>query len=234
MESLLEFAKGPLFVFTFLFMVLGLLRQVYIQAAQLKDVLKRLSYNDFSFMKNLKLFIEWMLPVGHMYRNKPVMSLSSFLFHIGIIVVPVFLIGHIDLWYRGIGLSWPGIPMIAADVLTVLTICCATFIFIFRFTDKSTRALSSGMDYFLLIMVSLPFVTGFMAVHPSCNPASYNTIMLIHILSSEAVFVMLPYTKLVHAALFPFDRISSDIFWKMPVGAGDEVAHELHGMEAKV
>ncbi len=234
MNNILDFAKGPLFVFTFLFMMLGLMRQVYIQIAQLKDVLKRLSYNDFSFMKNLKLFLEWMLPVGHMYRNKPIMSISSFVFHIGLIIVPIFFIGHIDLWKNGIGISWPGISMRAANILTVITIVCSAFLFIYRILDKGTKALSSGMDYLILVVISIPFITGFMAVHPVLNPVSYTAIMLIHVLSSEAVFVILPYSKLVHAVLFPFDRISSDIFWKMPVGAGDQIAKELHGTEAKV
>jgi len=234
MESVLDFAKGPLFVFTFLFMALGLLRQVFLQIAQLKDVLKRLSYNDFSFMKNLKLFIEWMLPVGHIYRNKPVMSISSFIFHIGLLVVPVFFFGHIDLWERSIGLSWQGIPLWLADVLAVTTVACAALLFIFRLIDNSMRALSSGFDYLLLIVIAVPFITGLMAVHPAFNPVSYNAIMLVHILSSELIFVMMPYSKLVHAVLFPFSRISSDIFWNMPAGAGDKVAQELHGMEAKV
>ncbi len=234
MENVLEFARGPLFVFTFLFMVLGLLRQIFLQIIQLKDVLKRISYNDFSFVKNIKLFIEWMLPVGHMYRNKPLMSISSFLFHIGLLIAPIFLIGHIDLWGRGVGITWPGIPMRLADVLTITTIVCAMLLFIFRLSDKSTRALSSGMDYFLLFLIGFPFITGFMAVHPSFNPITYNGVMLVHVLSSELIFVILPYSKLVHAVLFPFDRISSDIFWKMPVGAGEKVAKELHGMEAKV
>jgi len=35
-------------------------------------------------------------------------------------------------------------------------------------------------------------------------------------------------------ALFLFDRFSSDIFWRMPAGAGDKVARELHGEEARV
>ncbi len=234
MERVLEFAKGPLFLFTFLFMILGLLRQVFLQVAQLKEVLKRLSYNDFSFMKNLRLFIEWMLPLGHMYRNKPFMSISSFVFHIGLLLVPIFFFGHIDLWNRAIGLSFPSIPLWLADVLTILTIAGAAVLFIFRLMDKSTRALSSGFDYLLLIFLSVPFITGFMAVHPLFNPASYNVIMLVHVLGSELIFVMLPYSKLVHAVLFPFDRISSDIFWKMPVGAGEKVAKELHGMEAKI
>jgi nitrate reductase gamma subunit len=175
-----------------------------------------------------------MLPVGHIYRNNPLMSISSFIFHIGLLIVPIFLINHIDLWKSGTGISWPGLPMWLADVLTILTILSCIILFIFRLLNKSTRALSTGSDYLLLICVGLPFITGFMAMNPSFNPVSYNLIMLIHTLSAELVFVMLPHTKLVHSVLFPFDRISSDIFWQMPAGAGEKIAIELHGSEVKV
>lgn len=234
MVNILEFARGPLFVFSFLFMVVGLLRQVILQILQLRKVIGRLSYKDFPFIKNIKLFVEWMLPVGHIYRNKLVMSISSIIFHIGLLIVPFFLLSHIDLWKRSTGISWPGIPMWLADVLTITTILTVIILFVFRIIDKSARLLSSGTDYFILVCVGFPFITGFMAVHPSFNPWSYNVIMLLHVLSSEMIFIMLPYSKLVHAVLFPFDRISSDIFWLMPVGAGEKVARELHGSEVNI
>jgi len=234
MDKFLEFAKGPLFVFTFLFMVFGLLRQIILQILNMKSVLKRLNQQDFPFVKNIKLFIEWMLPVGHIYRNNPFLSISSFIFHIGILIVPLFLLNHIDLWKNGTGISWPGISMWIADVLTIATILSCIILFTFRLLNKSTRALSDGTDYVLLICVGIPFLTGFMAMNPSFNPVSYNLIMLLHILSAELVFVMLPHSKLVHSVLFPFDRISSDIFWQMPEGAGDKIATELHGSEVKV
>jgi len=234
MESALEIAKGPLFVFTFMYMILGLLRQVFLQIVQMKDVIDRLSYRDFPITKNLKLFMEWLLPVGHIYRNKPIMSLCSFMFHIGLLIVPVFLLSHIDLWERSIGVSWPGIPMWLADVFTISTVFCVVVLFVFRIITQTTRALSSGSDYLLLICVGVPFVTGFMAVHPAFNLFTYDTVLLLHVLSSELIFILLPHSKLVHAVLFPFDRISSDIFWNMPAGAGDKIANELHGREAKV
>jgi nitrate reductase gamma subunit len=234
MESALEFAKGPLFVFTFVYMILGLLRQVFLQVAQMKDVLDRLSYKAFPVLKNLKLFIEWMLPVGHIYRNKPIMSICSFLFHIGLLIVPIFLASHIDLWARSIGISWPAIPMWLADALTILTLFCILVLFVFRLLNTTTRSLSSGSDYVLLICVAIPFATGFMAVHPAFNLFTYDAVILLHVLSSELIFILLPHSKLVHAVLFPFDRISSDIFWNMPIGAGDKIANELHGREAKV
>ena len=94
--------------------------------------------------------------------------------------------------------------------------------------------MSSTIDYVLLIVLSVPFISGFMAVHPVFNPISYKGIMLIHILSAELVFVLMPFTKLAHCVLFPFDRISSEVYWRMPAGAGEKIAHELHGGDAKV
>jgi nitrate reductase gamma subunit len=124
--------------------------------------------------------------------------------------------------------------METADVLTIMTVAAAAILFIIRIFDKSARAISSFSDYMFLVLISLPFVTGFMAVHPAMNPFSYDLTMLIHILSAEIIFVILPYSKLSHTVLFFFDRFSSEVYWKFPEGAGDKVAEELHGMEAKV
>ena len=33
--------------------------------------------------------------------------------------------------------------------------------------------------------------------------------MLIHVLSAELLFVVVPFTKLAHVVLFPFDRLSA-------------------------
>jgi nitrate reductase gamma subunit len=138
------------------------------------------------------------------------------------------------LWKRALGISWPGISISIANVLTILTIACGLFLFGYRLFSSGARQLSHFSDYFLIVLLLVPFISGFMAVHPRFNPLSYNAIMLIHILSSELIFVLIPCTKLAHCILFVFDRISSDIYWKMPRGAGKMVAYELHGKEAKV
>jgi len=234
MESLLEFARGPLFVTTFLFMIFGLLRQIYIAVVQLVRASRRVVSRAFLPGKSLKSIIEWMLPLGHIYRNKPVMSIISFVFHIGLLAVPLLLPAHIYLVQRGVGISWPGLPLAAADTLTIITILTALFLLTFRLFDFGTRSMSSSMDYILLLVLVVPFISGFMVAHPAWNPLSRTGMMLVHVLSSEFLFLLLPYTKLAHCVLFPFDRISSDIFWKFPVGAADKVAHELHGEEVRV
>ena len=234
MESLLEFAKGPLFVMTFLFMILGLIRRVFLQSMMIYEAMKRLSYIDFSFWKNAKSIVEWMVPVGHIYKSRPVLNVISFIFHVGLLVVPIFFINHIDLWKRGVGISWPGFSLLVADILTIVTIATALILFMYRTLNRSVRAMSTPIDYFLLILMVIPFVSGFMACHPTLNPIPYTVMLLIHILSSELILILIPYTKLVHCVLFVFDRVSSDLFWKMPVGAGERVARELHGEKARI
>ena len=89
------------------------------------------------------------------------------------------------------------------------------------------------MDYVLLVTILLPFATGFMAAHPAYNPFSWHTVMLVHLLSAELLFILIPFTKLAHIVLFAFDRVSG-LHWQLRPGAGDKVARALFGKEARV
>lgn len=93
--------------------------------------------------------------------------------------------------------------------------------------------MSRKSDYFLLVLILIPFITGYMMLHPEFNPFSWNFLMLVHLLSAELLFVMIPFTKLAHVVLFFFDRISA-IHWQLRPGAGNQVAEILYGKEAKV
>jgi nitrate reductase gamma subunit len=79
------------------------------------------------------------------------------------------------------------------------------------------------MDYVLLVVVILPFVSGYLALHPRVNPFPWEAMMLTHLLSAELLFVLVPFTKLAHVVLFFFDRISA-VHWQLRPGAGDRIA----------
>lgn len=234
MNDVLEFIRGPLFAATFAFMVLGLLRRVVLQATQLRASLRRLLGPELRIWDNLRRFMEWLVPVKHIYRNRWLLSGASFLFHVGLLIVPLFLAAHVALWGRGIGLSWPALPPLLADLATLTVIAAGLVLLGYRLFDAGARELSSASDYLLLLALLVPFVSGWLALHPAMSPFSYKAVMLVHVLGAELVFVLLPTTKLAHCVLFPFVRVSSDVFWKMPPGAGDLVARELHGEEARV
>jgi nitrate reductase gamma subunit len=234
MTEVLEFAKGPLFVATFIFMALGLLRHVGLQGIQFAQSLSRLAYRGIPVRAKLSEALDWLVPVGHLYRTRSIMSLASVLFHAGALIIPVFLVNHIALWTSAIGISWPGISPAVGDVLSVFAVLGGLFLLGYRMLDRGARNLSSSADYLLLLILLTALVSGFMAMHPAVNPLAYQPMLLIHILSAELVFVLIPTTKLSHCVLFPFLRLSSEVYWRMPQGAGERVARELHGEDVRV
>jgi nitrate reductase gamma subunit len=232
MEQWIDIAKGPLFALTFLIMVLGLLRLVVIQFYSMIAGKGRRLQNA-PWRKILTDALTWVIPIRHLIPGTKFFSVVSFLFHIGALVVPVFLADHIVLWEYFLGVSLPAIGYGVADWLTLFTLLALLTLFGFRVFLPRLRAMSQSSDYYLLIIVFLPFATGYAASHPVVNPVSWETMMLMHLLSAELLFILIPFTKLAHIVLFFFDRVSA-IHWQLRPGAGDKVAEALYGEEARV
>jgi nitrate reductase gamma subunit len=232
MEQWIEFARGPLFALTFLIMILGLIRLVIIQVYSIISGKGR-KIRNAPWKKIAADTLSWIIPIRHLIPGTKIFSVVSFLCHIGIILVPVFLADHIAQWETLFGFNLPQIGYTLADFLTIFTIACLIVLLGFRIFSSRLRSMSKKMDYILLIIILIPFTSGYLAMHPSINPFSWNTVMLIHLLSAELLFVLIPFTKLAHIVLFVFDRISG-IHWQLRPGAGDRVAETLFGKEAKV
>jgi nitrate reductase gamma subunit len=233
MEPWITFAKRPLFAFAFLVMILGLARLVTIQVYSLAER-KRGRLHNVPWRKMLAETARWALPVQHLIPGSRIFSTLSYVAHIGILLVPIFLADHVVLWERFFGVHLPKIGHGVADPLTLVTIACLLGLLGFRTLSWRLRALSQRSDFVLLVAVLLPFTTGYMAMHPRYNPLSWDAMMLTHLLSGELLLVLIPFTKLAHVVLFFFDRVSSGLHWKLRPGAGDKVAEALFGKEARV
>ena len=229
MDDFLSFARGPLFSACILFMVIGLARHVILRTRDLIRVRSRTPKRDVPWRQVFRSSAEWAFPVKHLLRETPVLSISSVLFHVGLLVVPLTLAEHARLWERGLGVSLPVLGAGVADTLTLLTIATGVMLLSVRIFRRPARELSRLSDYLLLIITILPFVSGYLAVHPAGAPFAYRTLMLIHVLSANLLFLLVPVTKLAHVVLFPFDRLSGDIFWRLVPGAGERVCETLHG-----
>jgi hypothetical protein len=229
MDLLLTFARGPLFTAAILFMVLGLTRHVVLRTRDLIRVIRRTPKRDVPWRQVAASSAAWIVPVKAVVRQVPLLSLASVAMHAGFILVPLFLASHNRLWTRAFGFSLPSMSMGAADVLTLVTLFAGLTMLLVRIFRKAARDLSRLWDYVLLLIVLTPFASGYLAVHPESAPLSYRTLMLIHVLSADLLFMLMPTTKLAHVVLFPFDRLSGDIFWRLVPGAGDRVAEALRG-----
>jgi len=226
METLLEFARGPCFMFSFTFMLLGLIRLLVLTCWEIIRDMRRAGDKTLPYSQLFLATLRWMFPVEKM-KNQFFFSLTSVLFHIAILVVPIFLGGHIALWTRSLGLSWPAIPNNLADVLTVVAIVAGVALVIQRATARATRSLSRFQDYILPLIIAVPFATGFLLMHPVINPFSFEAMFFIHVMSANMIFVLIPITKLSHIALIPSVQLVSEVGWHWPSDSGSRVGISL-------
>lgn len=226
-DSMITFARGPLFRFTFALMVLGLARLVLLTVFRMAYTYLRAGDVRLLWPVIRQRTFWWLFPFARFGRTRTVYSVISFVFHVGLIIVPVFLFAHVHLWERGIGISWPALPPIAADVLTVVTIVAAVALFAGRVSSPLSRTLSRAQDYTWPLLLTVPFVSGFFASHPTWCPVDYQVMLLIHILSADVIFVLIPFSKIAHCVLVPFSQLVSDLGWRFPATAGKDVAKAL-------
>ena len=120
MHEWLEWARGPVFRFAFLFMVLGMFRLMALNLLSLRSVARRAGNKEIPVARVLRSTVQWLLPHGGAVSRDPVFTMASVLFHIAMIITPVFLGAHILLWQRGLGVSWPALSQPLADTLTLV------------------------------------------------------------------------------------------------------------------
>jgi len=229
----LTFAKGPLFRLSLMIMILGLGRLLFIALAGMIQAYRRAGDKAIDGTRIARQTAAGFLPSYRPDRTRLIYSTASFLFHIGLIIVPLFLHGHILLWEKGIGLSWPALPIFWADGLTLLAIVTAAGLLVGRISFLQSRSISRAQDFLLPLFILIVFATGFLASHPLWNPFSYKTTLLLHALSGNLLIMSVPFTKLSHAILWPFRHLATELAWRFPPEAGSRILSTL-GREDKI
>jgi len=128
-EAWLEFGRGPLFRLCFALMVFGLLRILILTAISMWEAYDRSPDKILPWRELTARTFGWLLPFRTLLRKRPIYSAVSFLFHIGILLVPPFLAAHVLLWNGALGLEWLALPQPVADWLTVGAIVAAIGLF---------------------------------------------------------------------------------------------------------
>ena len=90
MELVVEFARGPVFIFAFTFMVLGLIRHVGLTIWETIRSIRSAGDKKIPYYQILRATLTWLVPVGKL-KDRLVLSLTSFLFHIGVLIVPILM-----------------------------------------------------------------------------------------------------------------------------------------------
>ncbi len=234
MESLLEYARGPLFRLSFAIMILGLLRILALDLFAAWEAYRKAGDKTLPWKLIISRTLQWMFPVKRVINSRPVYSIISILFHVGLLLVPIFLFAHLQLWESAIGFSWWAIPKGLADILTITTIVCGLLLFIGRISSKASNFISRKQDYWWPLLLLVPFVTGFLCANGSLAASTYQLLILFHILAAELIFMLLPFTKIAHCILLPLSQFIANLAWKFPANTDEDICTTLNKKGAPV
>jgi nitrate reductase gamma subunit len=131
------------------------------------------------------------------------MGTVSLVFHILLFITPVFLSAHNILSDQYIGISLFSFPDWLMDTFTVWIIMICLFFIARRLLIPRVRMLTTISDYFVLIIVMMPFISAFITYHQFGN---YRISLLIHIITGEIAIIAVPFTSLGHMPFLVFSR----------------------------
>ncbi|MBN2706231.1 MAG: hypothetical protein JXR89_07315 [Deltaproteobacteria bacterium] len=210
--------RGPLVLVAFIVFILGLIYQAqqFFSATREQKVARPPAalLGGVEFPQKLSL-----ADISNSFFGvHPVIAVITTIFHVFLIVVPIFILGHNVLLEESFGFSLFVFPEMAADISTLIVISGGVFFFLRRIFMRRVRAITTLYDYIIVAIVVAPFVTGYMATQ---QWLSYENILIFHILAGELMLMAIPFTKLKHGLLFFLYRYQ--INYEHCLGSGSRV-----------
>ena len=203
MTEFYTFVSGPLAWIAWGFFVIGTIYRFasMFALAKAKDG-SSLAY--MSWFYSLRSIFNWLIPFNTMgWKSDPLQTIATFVFHIGFLLVAVFLGAHVVVWNTAFGINLPSLPDAVGDIVSfVVIIGCCVFAYR-RFALPHVKCVTRGKDWFTLILVALPFITGVLAYHQVGSALVMTT---LHVLSGELLIALIPFTRLSHALFSLFTR----------------------------
>lgn len=200
MHAIYAIVAGPLVWIAFGVFFGGLIFQL-IQLLRSARQKEPFIFSYLSFKYGLRSILHWLTPFGTVnWRLNPGLTIITFLFHICLLVTPIFLLSHVVMLDEALNISWGTLPDVLADAMTVIVIAGCIYFAVRRRIVPEVRYVTDASDFIILSLVAAPFVTGFMAYHQWFD---YQVVMVLHMLSAEILLAAIPFTRLAHM-LFAF------------------------------
>jgi nitrate reductase gamma subunit len=203
MNSFIAFIMGPMVWISVIIFLGGLLIRFLAIVWSVRQK-EPYIFSYLTFRHSLRSIGAWLIPFfPKSTRLRPVYYGISYLFHILLFVIPLFLASHIVLINEAFQISWPALNDTVADWLTVGVIAALVFFAIRRQMVPEVKYLTGVTDYLLILVVLLPFVTGFLAYH---QWFAYRWMAVAHILSGELMLIIIPFSRFSHMLTAPLTR----------------------------
>jgi nitrate reductase gamma subunit len=212
-----ELARGPLATLAFFIFFIGVFYRF--GTFYFKGTNPKMLYPRENLTNGFKSIFFGIIPFATRFmRQRPVFTVITFVFHLGVLLVPFFFTAHIVLLYESFGIVYQGIANTLADILTLCVLAGSVFFFARRLMIKELRLVTTPSDYILLILIFIAFLTGFFAFH---QIGPYRPMLILHILCSDVLIAMIPFSRLWHMIAYPFSRYYMGADFGPPMKAQD-------------
>jgi len=210
--KLYEFLRGPMVWVAFLIFVVGsVIRVGWLLALAKKEKTIFPFFNGWAALKSIS---HWLFPFGsRSWRLRPYFTIFTFIFHTGLVLVPIFLVAHNVLIQESWGISWWTLPDKVADVWSILVIAGCIFFICRRIFDPTPRFVTNWADYAFIFICLFTFLTGILAHYQLILP--HTAMVNLHIIFGEIMLISIPFTRLIHIFYFFFTRsyMASQFAW---------------------
>ena len=197
------FVTGPLAWLAFAVFFVGIVVRLVMYVRGLDWKLDRVTYSvntGHGVRGAVRSIAFWLTPFGsHGWRANPMFTVFVYVMHVGLIVTPLFLLGHNLLLQERWGVSGWSLPEPVSDVLTVAVLVSVAMLVLRRIALPEVRIITSAYDYLMLAVAAAPFASGLMARYAYAQSEPW---LIVHALCGELFLVAIPLTKLSHFVLF--------------------------------
>jgi nitrate reductase gamma subunit len=200
--TLLDFARGPALQWSLTILVAGIVWRVV--GTLLLGGSKNLSKarQSAGAKEGLGCIATRSLPAKAFEHRIRFQHVSGYAWHIAFFVTVLFFAPHIMFFESVLGFGWPALPNGIVLVAGAVALGLLIALFIRRATHPVQKLISNADDYISIVLTMLPLVTGLLAF--GHIGGRYETLLAVHLLSVEALFIWFPFGKLMHTAMtFP-------------------------------
>jgi nitrate reductase gamma subunit len=202
--TLLDFARGPGLQWSLTIMIAGLCwRVVGVFLGRWRKDLSR-PRSDALVQGGLRAIITRSAPAPELEKNIRLQHLTGYVWHIGFFMTVLLCQPHIAFFKSILGFGWPGLPSHLVVIPAAITLAVVVMLTIRRMIHPVMRAITTSDDYISLIVIILALVTGLMAyAHMGLR---YETMLALHFISVELLFIWTPFSKLAHMIFWLLSR----------------------------